>query len=141
MGAYLAPVEPSCRNPVCATLNVGVISHPEAYHIHGRTPAGSVCYFCPLCKDTFSVKSGKPAKNHHLPYKNSEIFRLLVNTVSMRRICRIAEIRGKTLYDKIRFIHRQCMAFVARRERRLLTGEVVPDRLYLSVDRQDHLIN
>lgn len=59
----------------------------------------------------------------------------------MRRICKIARISQKTLYDKIRFIHRQAMAFVARRERRLLTGEVALERLYLSVDRQDHLIN
>lgn len=66
---------------------------------------------------------------------------MLVNGVAMRRICKIAGISQKTLYDKIRFIHRQAIAFVARRERRLLTGEVRLEKLYLSVDRQDHLIN
>jgi len=59
----------------------------------------------------------------------------------MRRICKITGIRQKTLYDKIRFLHKQCVAFVANRERRLLSGEAIPAALYLSVDRQDHHIN
>jgi hypothetical protein len=80
-------------------------------------------------------------KNHHLPHKNSEVFSMLVNAVPMRRICKLAGIHQKTLYDKIRFLHRQTQAFVARRERRLLTGELPLDRLYMSVDRQDHLVN
>ncbi len=66
---------------------------------------------------------------------------MLVNAVPMRRICKIAGISQKTLYDKIRFLHKQVMAFVARRERRLLIGEIAPERLYLSVDRQDHMVN
>jgi hypothetical protein len=44
-----------------------------------------------------------------------------------------------TLYRKIDFIHRQCLAFAAVQESRL--PELSIQRLYLSVDRQDHVIN
>lgn len=45
-----------------------------------------------------------------------------------------------TLYDKIDFIHRQCLAFVASREAKLLEGLAIK-RLYIAVDRQDYMVN
>lgn len=141
MAAYLATPEPSCPSGSCPNHGVGVNQEKGRYHRKGTSAAGSPRWVCLACRRTFSVNISKPAKNHHLPHKNSEVFSLLVNGVAMRRICKIARISQKTLYDKIRFIHRQAMAFVARRERRLLTGEVPLEKLYLSVDRQDHLIN
>jgi transposase-like protein len=141
MSAYLASVEPFCPGESCPNHGVGVNQKKGRYHRKGTTAAGSPRWVCLTCRRSFSINVSKPAKNHHLPHKNSEVFGLLVNGVAMRRICKIARISQKTLYDKIRFIHRQAMAFVARRERRLLTGEVALERLYLSVDRQDHLIN
>jgi transposase-like protein len=141
MAAYLATPEPSCPNESCPNHSVGVSQNDGHYHRKGPTAAGSPRWICLACKRSFSINVSKPAKNHHLPHKNSEVFSLLVNMVPMRRICKIARINPVILYDKICFIHRQAMAFVARRERRLLTGEVAPEKLYLSVDRQDHLIN
>jgi hypothetical protein len=44
-----------------------------------------------------------------------------------------------TLYRKIDFIHRQCIAFAAERERHLATMAL--SRLYIGVDRQDYMIN
>jgi transposase-like protein len=136
---YLSGNEPSCPNKDCE--NYGVTDKKKRYHRHGPSKSGSTRFICLACKRTFSVSTSKPAKNHHLPHKNSEVFNMLVNTVPMRRICKIAGIHKKTLYDKIRFIHQQTMAFVARRERRLLTGEIPLEKLYLSVDRQDHMVN
>lgn len=141
MAAYLATEDPSCPNESCPNHKVPVNQKKGHYQSFGATAAGSPRFRCLLCKKTFSVSISKPAKNHQLPHKNSEVYSMLVNAVPMRRICKIAGISQKTLYDKIRFIHQQTMAFVARRERRLLTGEVRPEKLYLSVDRQDHLIN
>lgn len=142
MAAYLASApEPSCPNEGCPNHGVSVNRGKGNYQSYGTTAAGSPRFLCRCCGKTFSVSARKPAKNHLLPHKNSEVFGMLVNAVPMRRICKIARISQKTLYDKIRFLHRQAMAFVARRERRLLTGEVAPEKLYLSVDRQDHLIN
>lgn len=141
IAAYLKVSRPSCPGESCPNHSVGINQKKGHYQSFGTTTAGSPRFRCILCGKTFSVNVNKPAKNHLLPHKNSEVFNLLVNTVPMRRICKIAGISQKTLYDKIRFIHRQVMAFVARRERRLLRGEVPMERLYLSVDRQEHLIN
>jgi transposase-like protein len=141
MAAYLALAVPSCPGESCPNRQVPVNHKKGHYQSFGTTAAGSPRFRCLLCKKTFSVNVSKPAKNHQLPHKNSEVYSMLVNTVPMRRICKIAGISQKTLYDKIRFIHRQAMAFVARRERRLLMGEVRLEKLYLSVDRQDHLVN
>ena len=66
---------------------------------------------------------------------------MLVNKVPLRRICEIAEISPKTLYRKIDFLSQQLRMFAADRERLLLEGKIALDRLYISVDRQDHLIN
>lgn len=143
IGGYLAdPVEPSCKTPGCLNCGVGMSQSKGRYRRHGTTAAGTPRFLCPVCKKTFTGPgSSKPAKNHLLPHKNSEVFNLLVNAVPMGRICKIADIHPNTLYDKIRFLHGRVMAFVANRERRLLTGEVKLEKLYLSVDRQDHLVN
>ena len=46
----------------------------------------------------------------------------LMNKVPFNRICELTGINMRTLYDKIDFIHRQCLAFVANREQRLMEG-------------------
>ena len=51
----------------------------------------------------------------------------------------IADMDVKTVYAKIDFIHRQCMAFAQSREAKL-PGMSFP-RLYVSVDHQDYVIN
>ena len=58
----------------------------------------------------------------------------------MRRICEVADIGPESLYGKIDFLYRQCISFVADREKRLLSGMGIP-RLYLGVDRQDYMVN
>jgi len=75
-----------------------------------------------------------------MPHKNKLIFSLLMNKSPFNRICEVASINPKTLYDKIGFIHRQCLAFAGDRERKLLDGKAVR-RIYVSVDRQDYMVN
>jgi len=63
-----------------------------------------------------------------------------MNKVPFKRICEVADVHPKTIYDKIDFIHKQCLAFVTDREQKLLKGKTIR-RLYVSVDRQDYVVN
>jgi len=62
-----------------------------------------------------------------------------VNKQPIRAIARTRGVSPQTVYDKIGFIHRQCLRFLAAREaemeRKNLRG------LYISVDRQDYIVN
>lgn len=50
------------------------------------------------------------------------------------------ELNRKTLYGKMDFIYRQCLAFSGEREQRLLAGMEL-SKLYLSTDRQTLMVN
>jgi hypothetical protein len=67
------------------------------------------------------------------------VFRHLVNKVPLNRIVELCGVSFPPLYDKIRFIHRQCSLFAASRETRL--PEMDLGRRYLSTDRQDYIVN
>ncbi len=62
-----------------------------------------------------------------------------MNKMPLRRICEVASINEETLYRKINFIHNQCLSFVGNREKALPEKQL--RRLYVGVDRQDHVIN
>ena len=64
---------------------------------------------------------------------------LLVNKMPVRRIIEVADIHPKTFYHRLDFLHRQCQAFAAHRERTL--ADLPIRRLYIGVDRQDYLVN
>lgn len=57
----------------------------------------------------------------------------------IRRIAKVTGINVSTLYGKIEFLHRQCLALAADRERVLQTLDIT--RLYISVDRQEYMVN
>ena len=63
----------------------------------------------------------------------------MVNKVPLKRICELAAVSMETLYRKIDFIHQRCLIFAAAHESRLTDMPI--RRLYLSVDRQDHIVN
>ena len=54
-------------------------------------------------------------------------------------MCDLAGVIMDTLYRKIDFIHQRCLSFAAVQESRLPGMSI--RRLYLSVDRQDRMIN
>ena len=139
LGAYLGvPSEASCPDAVCANHSVGVSAGSPHYRGYGTTRSGSKRYRCNACTKTFSV--GSSTVRQKQPHKNRLIFQLLMNKSPFRRICEIADIAPGTLYPKLDFLHRQCLAFVGHRERRLLQGFSIP-RLYIGVDRQDYVVN
>jgi transposase-like protein len=136
--AYLKPTdEPSCPIESCRHHGIAV-STPKAYYSFGTTTAGAKRYRCRECSKTFSV-SKNPTTRQRLPEKNEEIFRFLVNKVPFKRMCELADVAMDTLYRKIDFIYRQCLGFAGAQESSL--GGMHIRRLYLSVDRQDHIIN
>lgn len=127
----------SCPNEQCENHRVD-IEQKHHYYTHGKTRSGSQRYKCRSCGKVFSV--GSATVHQKKPHKNLEVFRLLVNKMPFKRICDVAGISMPTLYDKIDFIHRQCMSFVANREARLIEGMPIK-RLYVAVDRQDYMVN
>jgi hypothetical protein len=129
---------PSCPVPACVNHGIPVDGAAGAYQGFGTTRSGSRRYRCKACRKTFAV--GKSTTGHKQPHKNKTVFALLMNKSPFRRICEVADIHPETVYGKIDFLHDQCCAFVAARERRLLQGLPIR-RLYLATDRQDYLIN
>lgn len=138
MLTYLDEVPTGCTDPKCPNHLVDVKAGKLYFQSFGTTKSGSRRYRCKLCETTFSI--GLPTKQQREPHKNVQVFRLLVNKMPLKRISEAADISMPSMYDKIDFIHRQCVAFAKSRERQLLDGMPIK-RLYLAVDRQDYLIN
>ncbi len=132
------PPEVSCPDVQCSNHIVGITAGKKAYQSFGKTKSGSKRFKCKACSKTFSVK--KATTGQKLPHKNKLIFKLLMNKSPFRRICEIAEISHGSLYPKINFLHRQSLAFIADRERKLLQGKNIR-RLYISSDRQEYVVN
>jgi len=139
LGAYLSvPAETSCPDAHCANHGVSVAIGSPHYRSYGTTRSGSKRYRCNACTKTFSVGSSTVGQKQ--PHKNRLIFQLLMNKAPFRRICEIADIAPGTLYPKLDFLHRQCLAFVGHREQRLVQDFSIP-RLYIGIDRQDYVVN
>lgn len=139
LSAYLEPAPgPSCPNDACCNHGVSISAGKAAYQSFGKTAAGAKRYRCKACGKTFA--DSPPATNQRTSHKNKMIFTLLMNKMPIRRICEAADVNPKTVYDKINFLHNQCLAFVSHRERKLLDDMPIR-RLYVGVDRQDYVVN
>lgn len=139
--AYLTPkADICCPNEGCSNHRIPVTSSRVYYSAFGKTAIGSPRWKCKAdgCGKTFSVPKTS-THGQHKSHKNKIIFQLLINKMPMRRICEVAEIGPKSLYDKIDFIHKQCLDFVANRES--LLPELAIARVYIGVDRQDYVAN
>lgn len=130
--------EASCPNPACLNNGVPISAGSTYYAAYGKSGVGSQRYKCSGCKKTFSV--GKATRRQRLAHKNRDVFMALMNKVPFNRICELIGINMQTLYGKMDFIHRQCLAFAANREQKLLDGMEF-ERLYIAVDRQSYGVN
>jgi transposase-like protein len=126
----------TCPNAACTNHSVPV-GTKKAYRSFGTAASGAKRYQCAVCHKTFSI--AKPTQGQHETHHNIEIFKLLVNKVPLSRIINILEISWDVLYNRIDFIHRQCLAFAADRENQL--KDLPIERLYLAIDRQDYEVN
>jgi len=129
--------EPVCPNESCNNHTISISAGKTAYQCFGKTKSGSPRYRCKLCKKSFSIKQATTGQKE--PHKNKIIFRLLMNKSPFRRICEVADVTMPTIYSKIDFLRRQCLAFVGDRERRLMNKHL--DRVYVSTDRQEYVVN
>jgi len=126
----------SCSNKSCENQSVP-LGAKKAYRSFGKTKAGASRYQCKKCFKTFSIPL--PTQYQHDTHHNIMIFKMLVNKVPLARIVNMLEISWEVLYHRINFIHKQCLAFVANRERKLKKLPI--ERLHLAVDRQDYVVN
>lgn len=130
--------EPCCPHEDCHQHGLGVSAGKPFYSSFGKTAIGSPRYKCMACSRTFSA-AAKSTSRQRETHKNKLIFELLVNKMPLRRIAEVADVSPQTVYDKIDFIHRQCLAFAADREAKL--ADLPIRRLYIGVDKQDYAIN
>ena len=138
ISSCLVEVPKSWPNEQCSNHTIDLNANRSLYQAFGKTKAGSQQYSCKLCQTTFIVEMLK--SQHHMPHKNIQIFRLLVNKMLLKRICEVADISMPAMYGKIDFIHQQCLRYAASHERRLFRGMFIK-RLYVAVDWQDYVVN
>lgn len=151
----MPPTPPSCPDKDCTNHAISISASSTHYYRNGKSEIGSPRYRCRACGKTFSTPAASTSRQR-IPYKNKQIFKLLMNKSPLSRICEVADVDIQTVYHRIDFIHKQCMAFVSRREQALLLGkqltgkyrssgnvvlEFPVDRLYLAVDRQSYVVN
>lgn len=137
LSAYLIEKKYYCPNETCLNHKIPV-GTKKAYRSFGKNAHGSKRVQCSLCNKTF-VTTGKPTKGQYDTHLNKTIFKMLVNQVALSRIIKMLGISWEVLYNRIDYIHRQCLNFVANRERKLKNMPI--SRLYIAVDRQDYLVN
>ncbi|MCP4985340.1 MAG: IS1 family transposase [Colwellia sp.] len=137
LSRYLATEQPACPNKDCPTYTVEFIE--PSFKKRGLTTAGSQRYECKHCKKSFVV--GEQTRKQRRPEINIRLFDLLIMHVPLRKIIKHLNISPKTLYDKIDFIHKQCLKFVAEREQQLIDGKLKEKSLYLATDRQVQITN
>jgi len=129
----------ACPNDECTSFGKPAGQQPQLYYAHGTTRAGEPRYRCKACGSTFSC--GAAVRKQRRPELNREILSLVVNKVPMRRICEVLDLNPATLYGKLTYLAEVSSQFSSAHEARLTSGAVRPKRAYVSVDRQDHLIN
>lgn len=149
------PTLATCPNSNCSNHALAVGIGTEHYYSNGKTEIGSQRYKCRACGKTFSAPAASTSRQR-VAHKNKQIFLLLMNKSPLSRICEVADVDINTVYHRIDFIHRQCLAFAGHRERPLLQGkpltrkylnkdeavvEAPVTRLYVAVDRQFYSVN
>lgn len=135
---YLLPTDPLCCPYAACSNHSTPIDTPDAYHRFGTTAAGTPRWRCRQCGRTFA-HGGRALKRQRITHLNKTILLALTNKMPLRRIAKVTGINAVTLYGKIDFLYRQCMAFARAKEQALRDLEL--PRLYISVDRQDYAVN
>lgn len=111
---------------------------PSEYRSFGKTAKGDPRFQCKSCRSTFSI--GHSARRHKKTDKTGFILRQLVNKSPINRIAEVAGVEFPHIYEKIDYLHEQCLAFAGAREERL--ANCFRDRsVYLSTDAQTLLVN
>lgn len=137
ISAYLTTSKAICCSDSNCPNHTIPVGTKKAYASFGTTRNGAKRYRCNLCKKTVSI--AVPTQGQHETHKNIDIFKLLVNKAPLNRIIEVTGVSWEVLYNRIDFIHKQCLVFSSNRENKLKNMEL--KRLYISVDRQEYNIN
>lgn len=133
------PIYPvGCPNANCSNFGKPESSPPSLYQSFGTTASGSPRFRCKGCHRTFSI-SARATLRQRQPEKNELVFSLLINKSPMRRICEVADIHPAVLYQRVAFLHQQCVRVAAQVESSLPLLQA--PRIGIAVDHQDHVIN
>ena len=136
LSAYLKfASERTCPNNECDNHTVA-LGTPKAYRSFGKARSGVPRLQCTECRKTFSIS--KPTQYRRKTHQNQSIFMMLVNKVPLSRIVAMLGSSWSVLYQRIDFIHRQCLACARGLKRRLKNLPV--RRLCVAVDKQEHLV-
>ncbi|MCX7113710.1 MAG: hypothetical protein NTX45_27255 [Proteobacteria bacterium] len=137
IASYLEPMpKPSCPSPLCENHGMP-LGAGRACQSFGKNRGGSKRYRCGKCHATFSIPT--PVRYQHDTHHNQEVFKMPVNKVPFARIVSMPGISWEVFYHRLDFIHRQCLAFAADRERNLKNLPI--RRIHLATDRQDYTVN
>ena len=138
MQAPLAALKPTCCPHASCANHAIPVGSAGAYKAFGYNSAGNPRWMCKACGKTFS-RVLDPAKWQETSSKNRLIFKLLVSDTPLARIADVVELDEHTIGRRVKFIHRQVVAFAAARESKLAELEI--PRLYISADGQEQIIN
>lgn len=131
ISAYLEPTpEPSCPNAACANHGHGFYAEGHLYTKHDRR-GGSGRLRCRACRQIFTV-SVRAISHQRTSHANRTVFAELVTKKPIRGIAQVTRLDPATIYDKIDFIHSQCLGFAGEREREI--ENLAPHSLTLCVD-------
>ncbi|MBQ4850755.1 hypothetical protein [Pseudoalteromonas sp. MMG012] len=128
ISSYLIKPGTVCTNPECPSHET------EEYKIkkNGYTAKGVPRFKCKVCGKS---PTGRPIDRVHEKSEiNKAFFKSLVSKSPFRAMEFRFDLSMGAIYRRINFLHRQCMAFVAERERRLFESKS-HERLYLCTDR------
>jgi len=124
---------PVCPNTACANH----VDPPRAFYRkkgsrpakHNRQPV--LRYQCKKCDAWFSATQSKPIRQHHRPDLNTQVFKLAVSGVTMRRMVSVLGCSKRTIARKITHLAREAQkhhaAFLANPANR--TAYVMMDEL------------
>lgn len=129
----------TCPNAACERTVPRSSRKRVLFAAFGSTKSGQPRYKCNSCGTTFS-RTGRIPRKLQREGLDSQIATLLVNKMPMRRICETAEVSPSVLYNQITRCHDLAEAFAARAEEDLIKTLHLR-RVYLAVDRQDHVFN
>jgi DNA polymerase III epsilon subunit-like protein/transposase-like protein len=136
------PKEYTCTNPECGSYQaVSIEAGSKYYYKHSKEKNGVVRYKCRLCGKTFTVSSRTNfTKSQQASHKNRRFFELLLGKMPIKRIIEHLDLSPQTIYDKINFLYEQSINFAHQRERKLFDKKTF-ERLYVSADQQDLMLN
>lgn len=106
----------------------------EHYHNSGEVPSQRVT--CKSCGSRFTIPM-TPEIRHYRKDSHHNFFKALMSGVSNMALGDTLNMQTKTVYDKINFIHQQCLAFEHEHTKDVLDAISVR-QLALSTDRQHY---